>query len=368
MVQTGQSRRLQVGTDTDDPRAVAACLPDGSLPVRARARWALNVAQLAPSVHNSQPWAWRLDAAADTETVLLHLRMDAARHLPALDPRGREQVISCGAALRALHVGLEAAGLSAMTALVPVQLPGVLASVTVTSGRAEPSGAAGQRLGALRRRRSERGWFCADPLPVALAESLVRNAAAHRVTARILTTDSERDVVERLLAMATLDQVERGEVPAEVRRWTRDEGDHRRDGVPAASWGRSSVETVTGAVILRDFALGRAVPKQAEAPDAEPPPALVMLSTRPDDREAQVRTGMALVDVLIAVELAGYAAGHVNQATEVDAIRVRLGHELGVPGWPQLMLRIGRRSSAASPLTPRRPLASVLDTGPHPPA
>jgi hypothetical protein len=51
MARTGESRRLQVGADTDDPRAVTARSPDVSLPVRARATWALNVAQPAPSVH-----------------------------------------------------------------------------------------------------------------------------------------------------------------------------------------------------------------------------------------------------------------------------------------------------------------------------
>ena len=47
-------------------------------------RSALELASRAPSVHNSQPWRWRI---ADRS---VHLYADHARRLPATDPDGRE--------------------------------------------------------------------------------------------------------------------------------------------------------------------------------------------------------------------------------------------------------------------------------------
>ena len=56
----------------------------------------------APSVHNTQPWRWRID---DADGVV-ELYADRNRHLSATDPDGRDLLISCGAALDHLVVAL----------------------------------------------------------------------------------------------------------------------------------------------------------------------------------------------------------------------------------------------------------------------
>ena len=66
-------------------------------------RAALELALRAPSLHNSQPWRWRLDGTT------AYLYLDSTRRLPATDPHARELVISCGAALHHLQVALAAA-------------------------------------------------------------------------------------------------------------------------------------------------------------------------------------------------------------------------------------------------------------------
>src|SRR6478735_1690911 len=71
---------------------------------RTTARAAVALANRAPSVHNSQPWRWRIGPTT------LHLFADPARALPATDPDGRDLRISCGAALNHLRVALLAAG------------------------------------------------------------------------------------------------------------------------------------------------------------------------------------------------------------------------------------------------------------------
>jgi len=56
----------------------------------------------APSVHNTQPWTWRV---LDSTTIELYA--DRTRQLPATDPLGRDLAISCGAALHHLVVAAE---------------------------------------------------------------------------------------------------------------------------------------------------------------------------------------------------------------------------------------------------------------------
>ena len=51
-------------------------------------RAVVELASLAPSVHNTQPWRFTWDGRA------LSLYDDAARALPVLDPTGRERLLS----------------------------------------------------------------------------------------------------------------------------------------------------------------------------------------------------------------------------------------------------------------------------------
>ena len=53
-------------------------------------RTVVELASLAPSVHNTQPWRFTWDG----ETLAVH--EDPSRALPVLDPTGRERRISCG--------------------------------------------------------------------------------------------------------------------------------------------------------------------------------------------------------------------------------------------------------------------------------
>ena len=58
---------------------------------RDQLRFCLRYAVMAPSIHNTQPWRFRL-GEDDVE-----LWADAERAVPVVDPLGRERVVSCAA-------------------------------------------------------------------------------------------------------------------------------------------------------------------------------------------------------------------------------------------------------------------------------
>ena len=98
----------------------------------------------APSVHNTQPWAWRLRPDG------FDLYADHHRRLPVADPSGRELVISCGAALHHCRSRRQGPGVGGDRAAVPGPVgaraarrgtPGARGPAAL--GRRRPGGAAG---------------------------------------------------------------------------------------------------------------------------------------------------------------------------------------------------------------------------------
>src|SRR5437588_11255882 len=75
------------------------------------ARWAIEQACKAPSIHNTQPWRFRLAGGT------FELYADTSRLVSGADPTGRELVISCGAALLNLRIALRQVGFDAKVAL-----------------------------------------------------------------------------------------------------------------------------------------------------------------------------------------------------------------------------------------------------------
>ena len=76
-----------------------ACFPD-----RETIHTVLSLATRAPSIHNSQPWRWRVG------TQSLHLYADPERHLLNTDPDSRDLLLSCAASLHHAVVALAALG------------------------------------------------------------------------------------------------------------------------------------------------------------------------------------------------------------------------------------------------------------------
>jgi hypothetical protein len=86
-------------------------------------RMAADRAGRAPSQRSSPPWEVRLHATR------LEVRLDPDRRLPALDPRGREWIMSVGAALLDVRIGMAAAGQAATVARFPDREQADLAAV-----------------------------------------------------------------------------------------------------------------------------------------------------------------------------------------------------------------------------------------------
>ena len=155
--------------------AVSADFPDAEA-----MRAVLTLATRAPSVHNSQPWYWRVGPST------LNLYADSSRHLPRTDPDRRDMLLSCGAGLHHCTVALAAIGWRAKIHRLPdPSEPGHLAAVEVV---AQSPGELDVTLAAaIARRRTDRRTY--SPWPVPWGDIALMGARAARAGVMLRQTD-----------------------------------------------------------------------------------------------------------------------------------------------------------------------------------
>jgi nitroreductase len=322
--------------------------PTVPIPASRLARLVATAAR-APSVHNTQPWRFR--ASADT----IELLADRSRKLPRIDPAGREMLISCGAALFGLRLGIRELGYQPDVMLLPDPAePGLLARVR--AGAAAPITASEkQMLTAMPHRHTHRGPFTADPLPRGLLAGLQHDAVAEGCTLALTDQPGRYQQLAALVAAADRQQHADPLVRAELRRWTIPQGSPARDGVPVHAYPAVS-EPVAGKLAQRDFDLGRDLGRLAGG--GSPPAATAILITPADSQADWLRAGQALHRLLLHAATRWVFASLHTQPLESPPIRAEVKARLALPGTPQMVLQLGRGDNAAA--TARRPADEIL--------
>jgi hypothetical protein len=315
----------------------------------ATLRRVLELATLAPSVHNTQPWWWRV------RHNVLELHADPDRQLHVADPHGRNMVISCGAALHQAEVAAGALGLQTEVARLPEGAPpGPLARITVHRTRSTATDE--DRIRLLEERRTDRRRFTSWPVAPTRLENLAGASAPYGVRAVPLYDVSARYRVGLLVSRAQAVQSRDPRVRAELDAWVDGPRTGQPDGEPldVLPPERSSGDLPTrfpgGILDDGDRDLGGS-------------DALMVLTTPHDDPGAWLAAGEAMAAVWLAAADSGLSVVPLSQPLEVPETRVALQLDvLETLAVPQLLLRIGWQpiSRSTLPRSPRRPLDDVL--------
>ncbi|BEL06955.1 NAD(P)H nitroreductase [Actinoplanes sichuanensis] len=273
----------------------------------------------APSLHNSQPWMFRITGPA------VEVRADPARRLAAADPAGREQLISVGAAILNLRLALRRAGYRIEVHLLPDPADPDFAARAVAVHPAPADELTTSLAAAIPHRHTNRDEFARVPVPAA-ALARLRDAAAKEDAT---LTVSDPSVVAELARSADRRLRSQDDYRRELLRWTGPEARH--DGVPG--WAAGS------------------------APMFGPHTTIMVLATDGDTPLDWLRAGQALQRVLLTATLLGLATTPISQPVEVPAVRAALlGGSAGA--CPQMVLRVGYGRVCGR--SPRRALDEVL--------
>ena len=300
----------------------------------------------APSLHNTQPWMFRLREGT------IEILADPSRRLAVADRTGWAVRLACGAATYNARLALATAGRPAEVTLRPDRAqPDLMARLTPARSR-PPTYAESDLYAAIPRRHSHRAPFWPDPVPAEARRRLLDAARAENAWLDLLVGMVPLAGFAEIAQSA--DRVLRRDAryQLEMSGWTH--ADAAPDGIPVAA-GAPTPEP-------QDLLPQRSFTERHRPPgrDYEPEPLVAVLGSAGDRPADQLQAGQALQRVLLTTTDSGLAASMISQPIEVPAAREQLRRSLSRSGFPQLALRVGYGHPA--PTTPRRPVTDVLLT------
>lgn len=320
----------------------------GHFPERETIRTVLSMATRAPSVHNSQPWRWRVGAHS------LHLYADLDRQLPSTDPDGRDLMLSCGAALHHCVVALAAMGWQAKVHRFPNPAePEHLAEVRVH--RHAPTEVDVALAAAIPRRRTDRRHYSSWYVPGGDITAMGTRAAN---TGAMLREVNSLPKLKHIVAQAVWRHATDDDYRTELAMWTGQNASMA--GVPARN---IPLSDPAAPLPGRQFA-GAALAQPPDTDPADDIAVVLAVGTKDDTPLARLRAGEATSVVLLTATAQGLASCPVTEPLEIAETRDAVqNYVFGGSAFPQMLLRIGWAPANADPLpaTPRLPLGDVVD-------
>ena len=308
----------------------------------------LTAAGQAPSLHNSQPWRFRL------RPNVIELHADLDRKLPVADPDGRELRLACGAALFNLRLVLHGLGIRPIVTMFPDPAQPALLAAIRHGGHKPPTPHQLRLLQAIPTRHTNRRPFADVAVSPAEQHALRQAALEEGSWLQVVEDPTQRRTLQELAARAHRTQLADPAFVAELARWTGTDAD-RRDGVPTSTGGPRPAPQDRWT--LRDFTAGTG-PERLPGKDFEHEPSIAVLTPHLPGPEADLRAGQALQRVLLTATAHGLAVSFVSQLVEVAPVREQLRRLIGATRPPLAVVRIGRGYPV--PATPRRNLADLV--------
>jgi nitroreductase len=307
---------------------------------------AVAAAVRAPSLHNSQPWRFRV-----RDDSAIEVRFDPERRLPASDPTGWGARLAIGAAVFNLRLAFAVQGVTPQVLLTPAGADQHLLAV-VQPGPPHAATPEERRLWeAVGRRHSNRDPFFADPVPADARVRLVSAAREEGAWLELLIGDGPLAALSGIARTANEVLMRDEAYRAEINAWIRNGA--APDGVPMEAGGpRPEPQDLLPA---RPYS---AEPRSTWQ-DFKGHPLVGVLGTVGDTVGDQLVAGQALQRVLLTATDADLAVSMVSQPIELPSAREQLRLALGRFGPPQIVLRIGYGVPGGP--TPRRPIEDVMD-------
>ena len=332
----------------DDYRAAVA-LTRATLGTKPDIGELLRYATLAPSGHNTQPWAFR--AAGDRIEIL----PDLTRRTPVVDPDDHHLFVSLGCAAENLALASRAIGRPAEVHFDPSSVGSVV--FDFSRGNSIPS----PLFDAIPRRQSTRDDYDGKSVSSADLRALVDAAAVPGVDLILITDRPAIDRIGDLVIVGNGAQMGDKAFVGELRKWMRfspRDALRKGDGLFSATTGNPILPAWLGPTVFDLAFRARTENDKYRRQIASSAGVAVFVAER-EDHEHWVQAGRAAQRFALQATALGLKCAFVNQPVEVARLRPELASLVGTPGRrPDLVMRYGH--GPALLYSARRPVAGSL--------
>jgi nitroreductase len=326
-----------------------AAMSHAERPLAAALAQAAAAAGYAPSIHNTQPWRWRVYADR------LELLADRRRQLAATDPDARLLTLSCGTALHHARLALAAEGHAVDVRRLPQPSEPDLLAAIVPTGPQQVTGEAMRLVQAMEVRHTDRRPLSETSMPGEALNAIVASVAG-LARLDVLTADQVLDLAAAADRAGAV-EADDPDIRRELAYWTGRAGP-AGTGLPPEVLPAEMPNTTVPA---RDFGTPGTLPI---GPGHDRAAVYAVLYGDDDEPESWLRAGEALSAAWLTATDYGVSVLPLSGAIEVSQTRDVLRRILAGLGYPYLVIRLGLANPdvAGPPHTPRMPAAQVVDT------
>jgi hypothetical protein len=313
-------------------------------------RFLLRYAVLAPSGHNTQPWAFRVTRTG------VEVFADYSKRLPAIDPQDRELHMSIGASITNFRVAAAHFGFNTILVYDRTTVEGVPLAVITAVETCAPSNQGLESLfRAIPRRHTNHAPFdggVIDPRTLSRLRTMIMRFPH---TFRLIRPEDKRRVAQ-MIEQAGRARMGQPAFRAEIVDWIRASDSRQTHGISAAALG---VPDVFGAAwLLRRFNFGEwRAPRDRRLSDSA---SMLVLVTAEDDRVSLIGAGEALEQLLLTITDLDLQYSFLNHPVALDSMRDRIRAIAGASHPAQLLIRIGF-ARAVEQAMPRQKVDKVIE-------
>jgi hypothetical protein len=308
---------------------------------------AAQAARFAPSIHNTQPWQWRVRPG------VLDLWADRGRQLRVADPDGRTLTVSCGVSLHHARIALAAQGYRVTVLPFPDPThPDHLAHVTAWD-RIPVTAAAARQYQAIALRRTDRRPVVANRIDDTALVAITMAVQAEGCYLHPLARDEVTELAAQAMDAQSVERADEAR-RRELARWV---GGTRPDGtgIPDANLPAKRPRT---RVPERDFGHPGSLPI---GPGHDTGATYAILYGDLDDRPEWLEAGQALSAAWLTATHFDVSVMPLSGMVEIASIRQALRGQLPGIGYPYLVLRLGTAGvQPGPPPTPRLPASQTV--------
>ena len=287
----------------------------------------------APSGHNTQPWLF----AKEEDGICI--TPDFSRSLSVADPDHRELFISLGCAAETAMLAARFYGYRPSLQIVALNKE---CSIIIALQR-DDSILQPELFSYINARQTTRNLFDNKSIPGQDLEALKATISEAGLNILFFTRQSEIQHLSHFITEANAIQMSNPEFKNELIQWMRfseKEAMQKGDGLYTACSGVPSMGRLLGSCVLKNFVTAKSENKRL-LKQLEKSAAVVLFTSPSDSVEDLIKTGMAFqCFALIATKL-GLSHSYINLPCQITQVRNRMMNDLGLVGFPKLLIRLG---------------------------